>query len=166
MLLALLTLNFVPSFGTTSASHFGAHARDALRCVWGDEPAVCIAQPTLCRCDRAWWLLCAVGVSNVALSLLQMALVRSASTLFTFMAAGISTPLLFFVFSIKALNGADVAHPNWYQVVSLIVVVLGVVLYRVAQTRADKQRADNDERRALIVGDIIDTDNPHSTTVN
>jgi len=142
-ILASFPVDAIPHFGTaTSFADIFIHQLDAFNCLAGKElaPGVCDD----CDCSQAGFYVSMFVLFYVLSSFFTLGVVKYGNAAFSFIVGTISTPVQEFAYAWPLLMGSQVESLSNYNYISLAILVVGVLLYRVfdrkinsAETTAD-----------------------------
>jgi len=145
-LLIAVPLNFIPGFGNSggSVAGFMDNMYNATLCV-GNR------LPQHEECSRAGLLLSLCIVSMLLTNVFQALLVKHSSASLSVLVLTLITPTSTFCFTLPFLMGKDHTETmSTIEIAALVVLMIGVVVYRYA---------DVVERKQIEVGDVLNDDN-------
>jgi len=91
------------------------------------DPNICPG----CDCTNAGFYLALFVIGYVLSSFFQLGVVKYGNATFSFIVSTIVTPLSEFAFAWPLLMGNSVEQLTWNNYVSLVILILGVIIYRV-----------------------------------
>jgi drug/metabolite transporter (DMT)-like permease len=141
-LLLLAPVNFIPSFGTTTPSLFFHSLGEATSCIVNTDP---IHHP---ECKGAGVNLLWCIVTMLLTQIFQTLLVKVSSASFVVICMTLITPVSSFCFTFPFLMGANTETLNNIQVIALLVLLLGIALYRSEGALCQPSEKDEGDERA------------------
>ena len=94
------------------------------------------------ECAGTWYLLVEYAFFNVAINLCLLFLLQQDSAAFMFLAMTITVPIANICFSFEWVMGQYATPLSWYDIVALIVIVFGLLLYRFTSKSESKEPLD------------------------
>eukprot|EP00750_Incisomonas_marina_P033089 INCI9559.1.p1 GENE.INCI9559.1~~INCI9559.1.p1 ORF type:complete len:559 (+),score=99.69 INCI9559.1:169-1845(+) len=123
MLAAAFPINFVPWFGAVNVQDAGAYLHNATSCLVngaGSAP----------QCDEAFLDICYCVVTMLLTNVVQTLLVKYSSAVLSVFVITLVTPVSAFAFTLHFLMGDDVETVNLLEIVALVVLMVGIFIYR------------------------------------
>lgn len=103
-------------------------------------------------CAGTWWLLVQYAFFNIAINLCLLFLLQQDSAAFMFLAMTITVPIANICFSFQWVMGQYATPLSWYDIASLVLIVVGLLCYRFA-VPAYKQPRVIDQYHAINTDD-------------
>jgi len=125
-------LTMIPSLSGVTFSEMLLNQKQAFQCFIG------YSLPPNCQPGAFWWVL-AYTISYIVYFWGQAELVRSYSAVFQCVVLSFVVPLSAISFWIKPFVGVNVEQFEWYILVSLIVVTIGAIIYRIHASADEHQ---------------------------
>lgn len=135
-LLVLAPLNLIPTFGTvTTVPDLIKQYLDSMKCFLGTETSGITE-----HCDEAWYLFSIFVFFYCVANFAMAALVKYGNATFSILTSISSSIIAVVAFSLHFVMGQDTQQVTVYDWVALVVVLLGVVLYRITAYQSDEIR--------------------------
>ena len=126
-------LSIIPGFGNSAPRDFWSHQSDAFLCfATGKNPSSCPE----CDCSLAVSFVMLFTLNYILTNYAQLGVVKYGNATFSFIVATVVTPLSFFAFSSPFLTGGNTEELHSLAIVALVVLVVGVVIYRYFDVQA------------------------------
>mmetsp|Transcript_377 Transcript_377/g.579 ORF Transcript_377/g.579 Transcript_377/m.579 type:complete len:457 (-) Transcript_377:213-1583(-) len=151
---ALFPTDFIPTFGTASTpADLVNNFRDGFTCLFELNETV-PGVPADLGCKGAWIPFFSFVVFYVLANLFIILLIKYGTAVLAFACLAVSTPVAEFAFAIPAIMGAAAETIQWYHIVSLVILLVGVVFYRVFDSRWMKKVAEKAKRLSELLEPI------------
>lgn len=140
--LAFTPVDAIPGFGSSSSFadvytnlYYGFLCFFGINSLPGDD------------CQGTWFLLIEYAFFNIGINLCMLFLLQQDSAAFMFLAMTITIPVANICFSFKWVMGDNATPLSWYDIVALIIIVLGLLCYQFGGSKkAKKQKEENYEK--------------------
>eukprot|EP00941_MAST-03F_sp_MAST-3F-sp1_P003731 g3731.t1 len=148
MLFFAIPFDFLPGFGTTTASGFGREMHDAWKCVLDDLEG----HP---ECKTAGFTLFCCIATMLFTNVFQALLVKHSSAALSVLVMTLITPVSTFCFTLPSLMGKEYTEKmSNIQIIALGILMVGVSLYRYADVMSNERGKSRGE--SLLEGSDSD----------
>eukprot|EP01095_Lingulamoeba_sp_RSL-Kostka_P000252 TRINITY_DN10386_c0_g1_i1.p1 TRINITY_DN10386_c0_g1~~TRINITY_DN10386_c0_g1_i1.p1 ORF type:complete len:540 (-),score=147.62 TRINITY_DN10386_c0_g1_i1:202-1821(-) len=150
----LFPTDAIPGFGTTDFSHLFSHQYYAFQCALGYDVPTDVCSD--CNCSGATLSYILFVIGYVGNTFCALGVIKYGNATFSLIVQAIVLPTSEFAFSWKFLMGPYVETLNWQNYVSLLVLLVGVVLFRVNDSSRHKKNIPEEEIKKKLIDQEID----------
>ena len=123
-------LTILPQFGGISFYEIPRNFADGAKCLVG------INSTDKDHCEGAWWFVGGYMLANITYNLVLLAVIKYGSASLLYIASAVVLPLANISFAFHFIMGDQAQPLHWYDIVGLVVILVGLILYRFSKSES------------------------------